>query len=347
MNTRYAGIAWTGSGYRVEVVDDAGRRAAEPSDWHPARVAELISWLEDLADGQSSLSIILDSTNGLLDGPMTAAGLDVYRADPWLLPPRPPWGSVPADRLAEQGRTAPATLARITPDRGTLTGREPEYHDYLERSRPIRAAMTQAGRCFEHGHRETRSVALTFDDGPDPVFTAQVLDILARYDARATFFCVGHHVAAMPDLVRRIAAEGHELGNHSWSHPFLPDLTRDQLHEQLDRTTEAITRLTGEPTTRFRPPYGSLSPEVLASLADHPSTLTMWDTDSLDWTRPGPDRITANVLTTVRPGSVVLLHEGAGDRTQTVQALPAIIEGLLTRDLTPVTVSALPAAPPA
>lgn len=338
--TRYAGIAWTDSGYQVEVLDGAGRRVVEPSSWGGAQVAELMSWLRNLDDGRAP-AVVLDSTNGLLDGPMTAAGLEVYRADPWLLPPRPRFGSVPAEQLAQRARTEPGALARVTAEGGTLTGRAEEYFEGVRRGEPMLAALTAAGRCFEHGPRDTPRVALTFDDGPDPVHTRQVLEILERYGARATFFCVGHHVAALPDEVRRIAAAGHELGNHSWSHPFLPDLTADQLREQLDRTTEAMARVTGEAPTRFRPPYGSLTPEVLAALEGHPTTLTMWDVDARDWARPGPEQIAATVLEAAGPGSVVLMHEGAGDRGQTVEALPSIVEGLLERGLELVTVGEL------
>ncbi|NEE46855.1 polysaccharide deacetylase family protein, partial [Streptomyces sp. SID8455] len=95
MSKRYAGISWAETGYRVEVLDDAGHRVAEPSSWGGGRVAELIAWLRELGDGEAP-AVVLDSTNGLLDGPMTAAGLEVYRADPWLLPPRPRFGSVTA-----------------------------------------------------------------------------------------------------------------------------------------------------------------------------------------------------------------------------------------------------------
>ncbi|WP_035795677.1 polysaccharide deacetylase family protein [Kitasatospora mediocidica] len=341
MSTRYAGIAWTDEGYRVEVLDAAGQRAAEPSSWGGGQVAELIAWLRDFEDGQPP-AVVLDSTNGLLDGPMTAAGLEVYRADPWLLPTRPRFGSVAADRLAQQAHSAPGALARVTAEGGTLTGRADEYHEGVRRGEPIVAAMTAAGRCFEHGHRDTPRVALTFDDGPDPVHTRRVLEILERYGARATFFCVGLHVAALPEEVRRIAGAGHEVGNHTWSHPFLFDLTPGQLREQLDRTTEAVAQVTGQAPTRFRPPYGSLNPEVLTTLERHPSTLTLWDVDSRDWSRPGPERIAATVLDAAGPGSVVLLHEGAGDRGQTVQALPSIIEGLLERGLELVTVGELP-----
>ncbi|MGC4925915.1 polysaccharide deacetylase family protein [Streptomyces cyaneofuscatus] len=344
MSKRYAGIAWTAAGYRVEVLDDAGRRVAEPSSWSGDRVAELICWLRDFDDGEVP-AVVLDSTNGLLDGPMTAAGLEVYRADPWLLPPRPDFGSVTAVQLAEQARTAPGALARVTAEGGTLTGRAEEYFEGVERGEPARAALTAAGRCFDHGRRDDRRVALTFDDGPDPVFTRQVVEILGRYGARATFFCVGHHVAALPDEVRRIAAAGHELGNHSWSHPFLPDLTPGQLREQLDRTGEELARVTGAAPAWFRPPYGSLTPEVLAALDGYPTTLTMWDVDARDWSRPGPEQIAATVLEGAGPGSVVLMHEGAGDRAQTVQALPSIIEGLLERGLELVPVGELAATP--
>ncbi|GLW34241.1 polysaccharide deacetylase family protein [Actinoplanes regularis] len=342
MTKRYAGVAWSGTGYEVEILDGAGRQVVEPSSWGAAEVARLITWLQDLGDEQP-VAAVFDSTNGLLDGPMTAAGLEVYRADPWRLPPRPSFGSVTARQLAEQARAAVGSLARVTAEGGSLTGRADEFHDGVRRSEPMLAELTAAGRCFEHGRRDIPQVALTFDDGPDPVYTRRILEILDRYGVRGTFFCVGHHVAALPDEVRRIVAAGHEVGNHSWSHPFLPDLTSAQLHQQLDRTAEAVARVTGAAPTRFRPPYGALTPEVLTVLDEHPSALTLWDVDSRDWSRPGPEQIAATVLQSARPGSVVLMHEGAGDRSQTVQALPSIIEGLLERGLELVPVGELPA----
>lgn len=342
MTTLYAGVAWSGAGYEVEVLDGTGRRT-ERECWGAAQVPELIAWLEKVR-GAGALAVVIDSTNGLLDGPMTAAGLDVFRADPWLLPPRPLFGSVPAGQLAERARTADRGPDRVTAEGGALTGRAAEFHEGVRRSEPFQAALAASGRCVEHGHRDVPRVALTFDDGPDPVHTRQVLEILDRYGARATFFCVGHHVSALPDEVRRIVAAGHELGNHSWSHPFLPDLTAGQLREQIDRTGEAVARVTGEFPTRFRPPYGGLTPEVLATLAEHPTVLTLWDVDSRDWARPGAESIAATVLESAGPGSVVLMHEGAGERSQTVRALPSIIEGLLERGLELVPVRDLPAA---
>lgn len=346
MAETYAGIAWTGEGYEVEVLDGAGRRVVEPSGWSGAQTAELIAWLRDF-DGGRAPAVVLDSTNGLLDGPMTAAGLEVYRADPWLLPPRPGFGSVPAARLAERARTAPGELARVTAEGGTLTGRAEEYFAEREARRAGRRGTDRGrtvlrarppGRPEGRAHLRRRPRPGLHPPGAGhPGALRSPGDLLLRRAPRR-----GAARPRTPDRRRFY----HELGNHSWSHPYLPDLTPEQLREQLDRTAEAVAKVTGEDApTRFRPPYGALSPEVLAALEGYPTTLTMWDVDTRDWARPGAERIAATVLESAEPGSVVLMHEGAGDRAQTVEALPAIVEGLLARGLELVTVGEL-AAPP-
>jgi peptidoglycan/xylan/chitin deacetylase (PgdA/CDA1 family) len=157
----------------------------------------------------------------------------------------------------------------------------------------------------------------------------------------ATFFCVGMNAAAHPDLVGRILEAGHHLGNHTWSHPYLPDLTRDELLRQVDETNAAISRVTGAPVHLFRPPYGSRTPEALGWLAEHGMTTVVWDVDAHDWSSPGEAAITANVGTSIANGSIVLMHDGGGDRRQTVAALPAILENLLDRGLRPVAVDEL------
>ncbi|CAM5685804.1 Polysaccharide deacetylase family protein OS=Streptomyces cyaneofuscatus OX=66883 GN=G3I52_18725 PE=4 SV=1 [Streptomyces cyaneofuscatus] len=274
MSKRYAGIAWTAAGYRVEVLDDAGRRVAEPSSWSGDRVAELIGWLEGFGDGEVP-AVVLDSTNGLLDGPMTAAGLEVYRADPWLLPPRPDFGSVTAVQLAEQARTAPGALARVTAEGGTLTGRADEYFEGVERGEPARAALTAAGRCFDHGRRDDPRVALTFDDGPDPVFTRQVVEILGGTGPARRSSVSATMSRRCPTRYARSPRPGHEVGNHSWSHPFLPDLTPEQLREQLDRTGEELARVTGAApgvvpaAVRGPDPRGAGHPRRLPDHPDH------------------------------------------------------------------------------
>ncbi|MFI1016684.1 polysaccharide deacetylase family protein [Streptomyces sp. NPDC020965] len=330
----YAGIAWTADGYDVELIDAGGDRALPPTRWGAERVPELTRWLGG-AGREPGLPcvIVVESTNGLVDGVLTAAGLDVYRADPWVLPERPAFGSVSARALADRARTDLASLSPLTAEGGGQSGRDDDYHDGIRRSASVESALTLAGRCFRHGARDRQEIALTFDDGPDPVFTRQVLDILDRYGVRATFFCVGLHVNALPDEVRRITDAGHDIGNHTWSHPFLPDLTATQFRLQIERTSAAFERSVGEAPTLFRPPYGARTPEALGELLPDGPALALWDVDSWDWARPGPEKITKTVLDHARPGSMILMHDGGGDRRETVRALPAVIEGLLERDL--------------
>jgi len=331
---RYAGIAWTAAGFEVAVLDSGGQPAAPLARFGAGQRAELTRYLTGLATA-APLVAVLDSTNGVLDGTLVPAGLPVYRADPWLLPGRPLLGSVAAQDLAEAGRRDLNALCRLTPQGGTLTGRGAEHRAGVTGSRAQAAALATAGRLARHGPRAVPpgaapEVALTFDDGPNPPYTGQILDILARYQVPATFFCVGLQARAHPADVARMAAAGHGLGNHTWSHPFLPDLSRAQLAEQLDRTDEAIAAAGAGPGL-FRPPYGSRSPDVLRWLGERGTPIVLWDVDPSDWARPGAALIAGRVLMQTRPGTIILMHDGGGDRAPTVAALPLVIEGLLDR----------------
>jgi len=331
---RYAGIAWTAAGFEVAVLDSAGRPVRPLARFGAGQRAGLTRYLTGLA-ADAPLVAVVDSTNGVLDGTLVPAGLPVYRADPWLLPGRPLLGSVPAQDLAEAGRRDLAALCRLTPQGGTLTGRGAEHRAGVTGSRAEATALAAAGRLARHGPRALPAgtapeVALTFDDGPNPPYTGQILDILARYQVPATFFCVGLQARAHPADVARMAAAGHGLGNHTWSHPFLPDLSRAQLTEQLDRTDEAIAAASAGPVL-FRPPYGSRSPDVLRWLGERGTPIVLWDVDPSDWARPGAALIAGRVLMRARPGTIILMHDGGGDRSQTVAALPLVIEGLLDR----------------
>ena len=335
---RYAGIAWSPDGFEVAVLDEAGQPVRPLARFGPGQRDELTGYLTGLAPvPDQPVLTVLDSTNGVLDGWLRPAGLPVYRADPWLLPGRPLLGSVPAHALAELGRRDLAALSRLTARGGTLSGRGADSVAGMMASRAQAAALAEAGRLARHGRRvrpagAAPEVALTFDDGPNPPFTGQILGILARYQVPATFFCVGLQASAHPADVAQLAAAGHGLGNHTWSHPFLPDLTRAQLAEQLDRTDEAVARAAGgRGPGLFRPPYGSRSPDVLRWLGERDSPIVLWDVDPSDWARPGAALIAGRVLTWTQPGTIILLHDGGGDRSQTVTALPLVIEGLLDR----------------
>jgi peptidoglycan-N-acetylglucosamine deacetylase len=337
---RTAGIAWSAAGYEVAVLDGAGRPAGPPVRYPADRVGELITGLGAVGDLGA---VVVESTNGLVDARLAAAGLPVYRADPAGLPERPLLGSVDARVLAARARTAAGTLTPITTGEGTLTGRTDELAAGIRRAATVEAEMAAAGRCLSHGDRGGNQIALTFDDGPNPPYTNAVLDVLERYGVPATIFCVGLHASVFDQEVSRIAEQRHVLGNHTWSHPFLPDLTAAQLREQIVRTNAACRASGGNVSRFFRPPYGSRSPELLEWLAGNDVIVTLWDVEPLDWTCPGAQAIADAVLTQARPGSIVLLHDGGGDRSQTVQALPTIIEGLLERGYEFATVDALAA----
>jgi peptidoglycan/xylan/chitin deacetylase (PgdA/CDA1 family) len=255
----------------------------------------------------------------------------VYRADARSLPPRPPHGSAPARALAELGRTDPAALTRLHPSVGSLEGRGEEFLAHIASSAEAERELTRSGQWLVRGSAAQPDIALTFDDGPDPVRTPQVLDILRRYGVPATFFCVGMSACAFPELVARAVEEGHNVGNHTWSHPYLPDLSRDEVLRQVEATGAAIARVTGTVPTLLRPPYGGRTPDVLRWIAEQELTTVMWDVDTGDWAGPPAEAIVAEATTATTAGSIVLMHDGGGDRSGTVAALPAVLEDLLGR----------------
>ncbi|MEV6824646.1 polysaccharide deacetylase family protein [Amycolatopsis sp. NPDC051102] len=173
------------------------------------------------------------------------------------------------------------------------------------------------------------TVALTFDDGPYPETTPDLLAALG--DTRATFFLWGEHAAAHPDLVRAIAAAGHVIGNHTWTHPHLCTLPAAERDQEVRRTQDLLARLTGVRPVLFRPPYGDTDASVRAMLAAHGLTEVLWSVDTRDWAGCTADEIVA-AADRVRPGGVVLMHEG---RPATLDAVPRILAALAARGLRP------------
>ena len=169
-------------------------------------------------------------------------------------------------------------------------------------------------------------VALTFDDGPWEGTTAQVLDILNQHDIKATFFWVGQHLQRHPQLAKQIAEAGHAFGNHSWSHIMHPSDPQTVANE-IERTSDLIHQLTGEKPLLFRPPGGYLDTGLSEYAQQQDHAIAMWSVDSEDYYVPAPV-LTDNVLRQVTPGGIVLLHDGGGDRSATVQSLPQIIATL-------------------
>ena len=186
-------------------------------------------------------------------------------------------------------------------------------------------------------------VALTFDDGPYPPYTGQILDILRDNRAVATFFLIGSNAAKHPDLVRRIAAEGHQLGNHTYNHVDLLKLDRDQIAAETDRAGNTIAAIAGEKPHVIRPPHGFRDPLVLDVMHRQGLRVVEWSIASRDWTNPGVETIVARTLQPVKNGSIILLHDGDGteasaSRAQTVEAAGRIIKQLKAKGYRFVTV---------
>lgn len=165
-------------------------------------------------------------------------------------------------------------------------------------------------------------IALTFDDGPSAKNTGRVLDVLASKRARVTFFVVGNHAARHPDIVRRMHQDGHEVGNHSWSHANLAKLTLPQIEEQILSTQNAVVKAGVPAPVWLRPPYGAVSQSVRAHV---PLAIALWNIDPEDWHKKDPAAIKDAVLANAGRGRVVLLHD---THAPTAEALPALIDEL-------------------
>ncbi|WP_127532931.1 polysaccharide deacetylase family protein [Paenibacillus kobensis] len=186
-------------------------------------------------------------------------------------------------------------------------------------------------------------IALTFDDGPDPKQTNQILDLLKQYEARCTFFVVGKRVEAFPDTALRIVKEGHEIANHTYNHTYFQNSSAQQIQTELKRTEEAIRKATGQHSVLFRPPGGMFNERLVATANGMglKPILWSWHQDTRDWVRPGVWQITNKVLRNAHNGDIVLFHDHVDGKTQTITALETILPELHRRGFRFVTVSEL------
>lgn len=225
---------------------------------------------------------------------------------------------------APQARQAPVRVAPVAPRRVPITGP----------NRPPLPREGKGGGPF--GSRVTTGfpdVALTFDDGPDPAWTPRILAQLRAYHVKATFCLIGLNAAQFPQLVRDIAADGHTLCNHSWSHDMGLGLrAADWILRDMQKTNDAIRRAV--PTAKisyYRQPGGAWTPGVVTAAARLGMTSLHWDVDPQDWRKPGAHSISFTVVSATRPGSIVLLHDGGGNRLGTTTAMNSILPNLVGR----------------
>jgi len=203
----------------------------------------------------------------------------------------------------------------------------------------VRGPVDWLMRTHAHGPRDRAVVALTFDDGPDPERTPQLLDALDALDVKATFFLLGSKVDAYPALARRIVDAGHEVGNHTYRHPYLPLHRSRSVVRELMQTDRAIAQSTGVVPRLARPPYGGRSPFNVRAFAKLEKRVVLWDVNSFDWRGAPADEVATRVLERVRPGSIVLLHDARDGGETTIEAVKQIVPALRARGLAPVTAS--------
>lgn len=187
---------------------------------------------------------------------------------------------------------------------------------------------------FSRPNCETaKCLALTFDDGPDPAITPQILDTLKRHNARATFFVLGGHVSGNEAILRRIHGEGHEIGNHSWSHPHFTRISLEQARHEIDATQQAILKAGVPAPHLFRPPYGDVNETVLAHI---PLSVVRWNIDPEDWRPRQQTRLLEHMATYARPGGVAVMHD---TEATTLAQLDALLSQLEAQQYTLTTVS--------
>ena len=198
-------------------------------------------------------------------------------------------------------------------------------------------SLVRAPGTYYMAHTQEKVVALTFDDGPDPTDTPDVLDILKEKEVQATFFVLGQAAQSNPYLLKRLVKEGHEIGNHSFNH----DYQQRRLVEEMNLTDQEVFAATGTHTYFYRPPGGFLSKNQLETIKRNGQVVALWSVDSKDWRNPGVKQIVDNVMKNVFPGAIILMHDGGYQRTQTVKALGPIIDALRDRGYRLVTLSEL------
>jgi len=197
---------------------------------------------------------------------------------------------------------------------------------------------------------ESSTVAMTFDDGPHPKLTPKLLDMLKERNIKATFFVIGKCVAENPDIAKRIVDEGHEIANHSWSHPQLTKLSPPAFAAEIAQTNDAIEEATGIRPVVMRPPYGAINPTLTKRLnEEYGLSVIIWSVDPLDWKIRKSDHVSSHIIKNAAPGAIILAHD---IHASTVDAMPATLDALQSKGYKFATVSELiamdrPAAPKA
>ena len=203
-----------------------------------------------------------------------------------------------------------------------------------------RAAALPIGVYHNH-ENDANMIALTFDDGPHPKYTMEILEILEEYDIPATFFFVGENVSYYQETAREVAKRGHEIGNHTYSHPCVNKQSQAAFREELTRCEEIIQRVVGVHPKLFRPPQGSWNTRVYEIARERDYSVILWDLDTLDWAHTPSENISNYILENVKSGNIILMHDYHSGGCTTMDALRMFIPNLIEQGYRFVTVSEL------
>ena len=203
-----------------------------------------------------------------------------------------------------------------------------------------REEYEKTGHIVWEANPKEKIVSITFDDGPHSIYTPIILDVLAKYNAKSTFFVLGEHAERYPEIIQRQIKEGHEVANHTYKHTYGKE---SNLQEEIERTADTIERLTGNRTGLFRPVGGKYNDLVIQKAGNASQLVVMWSwhQDTHDWRQPGVKRIVTKVTSGIKPGDVILMHDAGGNRWQTIKALDQILKSLTENGYEVVTVSEL------
>ena len=245
--------------------------------------------------------------------------------------PAPDGAAGPASATGPAGAQAgaPPRPGMARPVISPATRQHPELARHAARPPRREQPRLPYGQAMRTVRDGPKVVALTIDDGPSPVYTPQVLRILRQYGITASFSMIGRNAAAFPGVARQVAAAGHMIVNHTWDHDNLSYLSPVAVRDEIARATDAIHAATGQRPGMFRAPYGVWPPAVFSYCAQAGLTPLAWSVDPRDWSRPGVRAITRTIESDTRTGSVILEHDGGGNRSQTVAALKIWLPRLL------------------
>jgi peptidoglycan/xylan/chitin deacetylase (PgdA/CDA1 family) len=215
------------------------------------------------------------------------------------------------------------------------------FPSFAENDTPVWTSFSKSDGVYARVETSDKVIALTFDDGPHPILTPKILDILDKYDVKATFFVVGEMAKSYPSSLKKVAKNGHEIGNHTFTHLQESENGCERLKSEILETENTVFKLTGKKTFLFRPPTGYCCSSAVTMTKELGYTTVVWDIDTRDWAHPSPTQILSEVKKYARSGSIILFHDFIGKDSPTPKALELIIPWLIANGYKLVTVGEL------